>query len=75
MNMAASPRGFSLVESMIGITVSSVLLAGVLNIYLRNSQNYAYQEAASRLQADVRYAADYIGYHIRAGGFQSQKPA
>lgn len=66
---AAAQCGLTLVEVMVASTVSLLLLAGVLQIFAGNKQVYRLQEASSRLQENVRYAAEAIAADIRAADF------
>ena len=51
-------RGFSMVELMIAITISLLLLAGVIQIFSASRQTYTLQDGMSRLQENARYALE-----------------
>ncbi|MBI5041483.1 MAG: PilW family protein, partial [Gammaproteobacteria bacterium] len=61
--------GFSLVELMIAITISLLLLAGVIQIFLASRQTYTMQDGMSRLQENARYALDRISQDIARSGY------
>lgn len=63
-------RGLSLVEVMIGLLLSLVLTAGVIQIYISNKQTYTLQDEMSRLQENGRFAMDIVQRVIRGAGFQ-----
>ncbi len=61
--------GFSLVELMVAITISLILLAGVVQIYLSSKQTYRVQEALARVQENGRFAMDFLARDIRVAGY------
>ena len=61
--------GISIVEIMVGVALSLILLAGVMQIFLTNKQTYRVQEAFSRLQENGRYAMQFLAKDIRMAGF------
>ena len=62
-------QGLTLVEIMIAITISAILMSGVLQIFVSNNQHYRTQEALSRLQENGRSAAHLITQEIRMADF------
>lgn len=62
-------RGFSLVELMVAMTVSLMLLVGVVAIFSSSRTSYENTDQRSRLQETGRFALDTIARHIRAAGF------
>jgi len=61
--------GLSLVELMIAVTISLVLMAGIMQIFLSSKQTYRTQDAASRLQENSRFAMRFLSQHIRMAGY------
>lgn len=61
--------GMTLIELMIAITLSLILLAGVLQIFIGNKQTYRVQDAMARLQENGRFAVKFITKDIRMAGF------
>ncbi|MDN3517457.1 PilW family protein [Aquisalimonas lutea] len=61
--------GFSLVEIMVGITISLILLAGVLQIFNSSRQSYRVQEASSRIQENGRFAMAFLARDLRMAGY------
>jgi len=53
-------RGLSLVELMIALTLSLVLLAGVIQVMSSSKQSYILEDGMSRMQENARYALDRI---------------
>lgn len=63
-------QGLSLVELLVAIVVSSILLAGVGNIYISNKISYLVTEESSRMQENARYALNIMSENIRMAGYR-----
>ncbi len=61
--------GMTLVEIMVAITISLVLLSGVIQIFVNNKQTYRVQEEMSRVQENGRFAMHFLTKEIRMAGF------
>lgn len=61
--------GLTLIELMIALTISLVLLSGILQVFSSSKKSYRIQSAMSRLQEDARFAMDTIKHDIRMVGF------
>lgn len=68
--VSSAQKGFGLIELMIAMTISLILLAGVVQIYSNSKQTYRSQEANSRLQESGRTAIAILQRDIRSAGFQ-----
>jgi len=68
--LARRQHGLSLVEIMVAITISLLLLAGVIQIYLGSKVSYRMQEGLSRLQENGRFAVAFLTRDLRMTGFQ-----
>lgn len=67
-----SPRayqGFSLVELMVAMTLSLILLAGVLAIFSSSRTTYETTDRLSRIQESGRFALDTIVRDLRTAGY------
>lgn len=62
---ARPQRGLTLVEMMIAITISLILLAGVMQIFTGSRQTYRVQDNMARLQENGRFAMDFLSKDIR----------
>ena len=62
-------RGFSIVELMVAVTLSMILMAGVLSIFASSKVTYLSNEKVARLQENGRMALDLIVRDIRASGY------
>jgi len=61
--------GVTLVELMVAITVSLILLGGVVQIYSGSKTAYRMTENLSRLQENGRFAMEFLSRDIRMAGF------
>lgn len=62
-------RGLTLIEIMIAITISLLLLAGVMQIFIGSKASYNLQNGLGRLQENGRYAMDTLARNIGMTGF------
>lgn len=60
--------GFSLIELMVALTLSLVLGASVLQIFLSSKINYRVQEALGWIQETARFITSYMSRDIRMAG-------
>lgn len=65
-------KGLSLVELLIAITLSLLLTAGILQIFLSSKQTYSTQSALSRVQESGRFAMEFLANDIRNAGFKGE---
>lgn len=62
-------RGFTLVELMVAMTLSLILLAGVLSVLYSSKVTYNENERVARLQENMRAGVEIIARDLRGGGF------
>jgi type IV pilus assembly protein PilW len=62
-------NGFSMVELMIAMTISLLLMAGVVQIFSSSRASYTMQEGNSRLQENARFALGRLSHDISAAGY------
>ncbi|MDD5033546.1 MAG: PilW family protein [Methylococcaceae bacterium] len=70
ISIASSQRGLSLVEIMVALTLSLVLTAAALGIYLSSRQAYRSSDAMARIQENTRYAFEIMGRDLRMAGYR-----
>lgn len=63
-------RGFSLVEILIAMTLSVLLLGGVMTLFANSRKTYESNERLARLQENGRFALDQMMYDIRSAGYK-----
>lgn len=61
--------GFSMVEIMIGLALSLVLLAGILQLFIGTKKSYEVQEELSRMQENGRFGIEFINNNLRSAGY------
>lgn len=62
-------KGFTVVELMVAVTISLLLLAGVVQIFVGTKQSFRSQEGLSRLQENARFAIDIMAGELRMAGY------
>lgn len=68
-------QGFTLIEVMVSITLSLILLAGVLQIFLNTKNMYNLGSGFSQLQENGRFTTAYLARTIRFAGYRSTPTA
>lgn len=66
---AAGNKGFTLVELLIVLALSSLLSAALFQIVLGNKQNIQLTDSYSKVQESTRYAMDYLAKDFRMAGY------
>lgn len=62
-------RGLTLVEIMVALTISLLLLAGVMQVFLSNKASHNLQSGLGRLQENARAAMDILSLNISMAGY------
>src|SRR5690606_17263629 len=62
--------GLSMVALMVAVTISTLLLMGVVALFVSSRASYETTERMSRIQENGRYALDQFANDIRAAGYQ-----
>jgi type IV pilus assembly protein PilW len=62
-------KGLTLIEIMIAVTISLILLAGIMQIFLSSKQSYNIQQALSRVQENARLITDIMLRDVTASGY------
>jgi type IV pilus assembly protein PilW len=66
---AGHGRGFTLIELMVALAISSFLLIGAVTIYMQGRTSFRINESISRLQEDARFALDMLEPDIRMASY------
>lgn len=61
-------RGLSLVELLIAITLSVIIIGGIVQAFIANRQSYAVTEALVRIQENGRFALNFLTSTLRTVG-------
>ncbi len=70
----ARSKGFSLIELMLALALGLVVVTGIVQLFVGNSQTYAVLEGQSRLQENARFAFDFISRSAQTAGFWGCAP-
>jgi len=62
-------NGFSMVELLVAMTISLLLMSGVVQIFSSSKASYVLQEGTSRLQENARFALGRLSHDIGAAGY------
>ncbi|WP_126457345.1 PilW family protein [Sulfuriflexus mobilis] len=73
MSTANRQHGLSLIELMVAVTISLILLSGVIQMFISSKQSYSSAESLSRMQENARYSMDALSKDLRSAGFQPCK--
>jgi type II secretory pathway component PulJ len=65
-------RGFSLMEVMIGVFLSTLLTSGIVQLLGGSVSAYRLQLSQGQLEESARYARDVLVSHINQAGFQPE---
>ncbi len=68
-HITARIGGFSLVELMIALALGLVVIAGIIALFVGNSQAAAVVSGQARLQENARFAFDFISRGARQAGY------
>jgi len=72
MPVCSCQRGFSLLELMIGVCLSTLLLSGIVQLVSGSVSAYRLQLSLGQMEDSGRYARDVLLSHISQSGFQPQ---
>ena len=64
-----SQAGMSVIELMIAMTLSVILMTGVIQIFVSTKQSYTTTDNISRAQENGRFAIDVLSKYARMGGY------
>ncbi|MDH5649740.1 MAG: PilW family protein [Gammaproteobacteria bacterium] len=73
-NLISLPRtkrtshGFSIVELMVALVLSSLIMIGVIQIFISSNSTHRATEGLSRVQENGRFAMDFLTREIRMAG-------
>ena len=62
-------KGFTLIEMMIAVVVSSVVVAGLYSVFNLQSRQFLYQDLQMEMHQNVRFATDVLTRSVRMAGF------
>lgn len=66
--------GFTLIEIMVSMVISSLVIAGVYGVYTIQQRSYTVQEQVSEMQQRIRAAVDFMSREMRMAGYNPPEP-
>jgi len=72
MSGFSATRGFSLMEILIAVFLSSLLITGIVQLLATSVSTYRLQLGLSQLEESGRYARDVLTSHITQAGYRPQ---
>ncbi|HSN23169.1 MAG TPA: prepilin-type N-terminal cleavage/methylation domain-containing protein [Methylomicrobium sp.] len=67
-------NGFTLIEIMVSMVISSLVIAGVYGVYTIQQRSYTVQEQVSEMQQRIRAAVDFMSREMRVAGYDPPEP-
>ena len=64
-----APAGFSLIELMVALTITTLLIIGAVTMYSQSRNTFRAAEAVARLQENARYALSFIETDLRMANY------
>jgi type IV pilus assembly protein PilW len=65
----AGAAGFSLVELLLALALGLVVVTGIVQLFVGNSQTYSVLSGQARMQENGRFALEFIARTARSAGF------
>jgi prepilin-type N-terminal cleavage/methylation domain-containing protein len=62
-------RGFTMIEMMIAVAVSSVVVGGLYSIFNLQSRQFLYQDLQMEMHQNLRFATDMVTRSVRMAGY------
>jgi len=62
-------QGMTLIETMVAMTISSILILGSIQMYAQARSNYRTTESVARMQENLRFSIDILDDDVRLAGF------
>lgn len=62
-------RGVTLVELMISLLIGSILLLGVVSLFIASSQTQRVQQHLNYVSEDMRFLSEFLSYDVRMAGY------
>jgi len=67
-------KGFTLVEIMVALVISSILMLGIIQVFTNSKRSNKVNEAVSRIQENARFAMESIITDFRKAGYVGCNP-
>lgn len=74
MKYKVKNKGFTLIEIMVSMVISSLVISGVYGVYTIQQRSYTVQEQVSEMQQRIRAAVDFMLREMRMAGYNPPEP-
>ncbi len=64
-------QGFTMIEMMIAVVVSSIVVMGLYSVFNLQSRQFVYQDLRMEMHQNLRFSTDMLSKSIRMAGFGS----
>ena len=71
-NPRGTQRGVTLVELMISLLIGSILLLGVVSLFIGSSQTQRVQQHLNYISEDIRFLSEFLSYDVRMAGYEGE---
>ena len=65
-------RGVTLVELMISLLIGSIVLLGVVSLFIGSSQTQRVQQHLNYISEDIRFLSEFLSYDVRMAGYTGE---
>lgn len=62
-------QGLSLIELLVAMLITSIVMAGVVQLLLDNRSKFSLNNEIAYIQENVRFAMDELGYELKMAGY------
>ncbi len=70
LNRSSKAKGFSLIEVMVALFISTAIVGGVLSVFLSTKKTQRFSNGVSEIQESGRIALNYLKQEVRMVGYQ-----
>ncbi|MDP6931988.1 MAG: prepilin-type N-terminal cleavage/methylation domain-containing protein, partial [Myxococcota bacterium] len=64
-------RGFSMLELMVAVTLSSFVVAGLYGVFTMQTRQLLYQDLNMEMHQNLRFGVDMLSRSLRLAGFMT----
>lgn len=70
LNSCRNPKGFTLIEVMVALFISTAIVGGILSVFLNTKKTQRFSNAVSEIQESGRLALNHLKQEVRMVGYQ-----
>ena len=73
MSWSKAEQGFSLIELMVAMAISSVIIAGIYNMFYTQQRSYMTQDLVAEMQQNIRAGMQLMARELRSAGYDPRR--